>query len=1103
MSFIADLHTHSHLSRATSKDCTLEGLYYWAQHKGVRVVSTGDFTHPAWFAELKEKLVESGPGLLRLRPEIAGSIDAEIPESCRNPVDFIITGEISSIYKRDNRTRKVHSILLIPDMDTAATLCARLDALGNIKSDGRPILGLDPQILLEITLEANPNAYLIPAHIWTPWFSMLGSKSGFDSTSECFGDLSKHIFAAETGLSSDPPMNWRVSSLDNLCLVSNSDLHSPAKMGRNANIFHCDPDFHIMKEALRTKDRDKFGGTIDLFPEEGKYHLDGHRKCGVCMEPEESRNNDCLCPVCGNPLVLGVLHRVVELADRPKGRKPPSALPCEHIIPLAEILSEIYSCGPQTKKVTRAYFRLVRKFGPELNILRELDPSFLRDEDPPLLDEAIRRVRNEDVIKQPGFDGEYGVIRVFGKGETDKLRHHSLFFNMPEFDQPHPDQKKHKKQLNHHRLKSVGSTRACRQTSADRPARDRARRLAEPRLRWRLRPTYGEASGGASPRHWRGKNGSCRAAGAIIPPTAGQLSFLQPSELLESLTDKQRKAAATIDAPVIIAAGPGTGKTRTLTYRIASLISQHNIDPRTILAVTFTNRAANEMRERLQQLLGTDTEKLTVATFHAFCLQWLRRYARAADLHEDFSVVDQEEETTLLRSTTGMTLREAKASLKAIAEKQRSLADPSGIAGFRKLIQALQQKNMLALDAIIPCFVRLLRENPAIQKQIHYDWICIDEYQDINRAQYELVTLLCPSGKGLCVIGDPDQAIYAFRGSDVSYFLRFTQDFPNAKVFGLSRNFRSSKTIVSASDQVISPGKTNMSVTSNSIVGSGLRIRFYEAASAAAEAEFITHEIEKWLGGTALFSLDSERVTGFNQANDISLNDIAVLVRLRALIQPLAESLTRLGLPVQSIANEPFIEHVKARQVIDTFRNSPGNMLTMQANKAVSEIAREKTKLAQFNEPVKAAFRECCKLADDFHGTLRDFLDHLLLRQGPDCYHSKAEKITIMTLHAAKGLEFPLVFIAGCEDGILPYVKADEETDMDEERRLLYVGMTRASRALYITSARKRSLFGKQRQQHISPFVRKIEESLRENLVTPQRKRPPADRQIEFDLPDS
>lgn len=415
--FIADLHVHSRLSRATSRDCTLEGLHYWAQVKGVRVVGTGDFTHPVWLAELKAKLVESAPGLYRLRPSISGPINEKVPPTCRAPVDFAVSGEISSIFKRGCRTHKMHSLILAPSLRTAGRISGALNRLGNIESDGRPILGVDPRNLLEIVLDADHDAYMIPAHIWTPWFSMLGSKSGFDSPDECFGDLLEHIFAVETGLSSDPPMNRRVSSLDRLCLVSNSDLHSPSNLGRNANLFRCEPDFFQMGDALRSKDPGRFGGTIDLFPEEGKYHLDGHRKCGVCLAPEDTRARGGLCPVCGKQLVLGVLHRVVDLADRPPGASPDAALPGEYIIPLAEILSELLSVGAKSQKVTEAYARLLRMFGPEFRILRELDLETLSDAEPCLLAEAIRRVRAGRVIRQPGFDGRYGRISVFHPGE--------------------------------------------------------------------------------------------------------------------------------------------------------------------------------------------------------------------------------------------------------------------------------------------------------------------------------------------------------------------------------------------------------------------------------------------------------------------------------------------------------------------------------------------------------------------------------------------------------------------------------------------------------------------------------------------------------------
>jgi uncharacterized protein (TIGR00375 family) len=429
-SFTADLHVHSHLSRATSRDCTLEGLYCWAQRKGIRVVGTGDCTHPDWCAELREKLVPAQPGLYRLRADLAAALDADVAPACRAPVEFILSGEISSIYKRDGRTRKVHSLILLPELDSVERLNARLDAIGNIRSDGRPILGLDPRDLLRLALEAHAEALYIPAHIWTPWFSMLGSMSGFDSPEECFGDLVEQVFAAETGLSSDPPMNWRVSSLDRFALVSNSDLHSPANLGRNATLFAGEVDFYAMRRALQSKAPEHYGGTIDLFPEEGKYHADGHRNCNVCLEPEESLRLGGLCPVCGKPLVLGVLHRVVALADRPPGARPPTAAHHEHIVPLPELLAEILDCGPASGKVARAYNALLARFGSELSILRELPCAALERAEPQLLAEAIRRVRAGAVIRTPGYDGEYGTIRVFRPGEMDELRRLGLLLRL-------------------------------------------------------------------------------------------------------------------------------------------------------------------------------------------------------------------------------------------------------------------------------------------------------------------------------------------------------------------------------------------------------------------------------------------------------------------------------------------------------------------------------------------------------------------------------------------------------------------------------------------------------------------------------------------------
>ena len=425
MNYIADLHIHSHFSRATSKECNLPGLDRWAQIKGVAVVGTGDCTHPEWLDELKTSLEPSDSnGLYRLKSEFR-RLD-EVPESCRSDVKFMITGEVSSIYKRDDAVRKVHSIILFPDLESAIKVHEKLDEIGNVRSDGRPILGLDPRILLEICLEASSESMLVPAHIWTPWFSMLGSKSGFDSLEECFGDLSAHITAVETGLSSDAPMNWRVSDLDRVTLISNSDLHSPSNLGRNATVFRGTPGYSAIRATLADPTPDNFGGTIDMFPEEGKYHCDGHRKCGVCLEPEESLNHDCICPECGKPLTLGVLHRVVELADRDKNQLPDNIPPFEYIIPLNEILAGLFDCGVNTKRVRTVYNDLVQKHGPELEILRTMPPEQLDGDGVELLPEAIRRLRDGNVIRKPGFDGEYGVIRLFEDDERDKIQQAAL-----------------------------------------------------------------------------------------------------------------------------------------------------------------------------------------------------------------------------------------------------------------------------------------------------------------------------------------------------------------------------------------------------------------------------------------------------------------------------------------------------------------------------------------------------------------------------------------------------------------------------------------------------------------------------------------------------
>ncbi|MGR3219931.1 MAG: endonuclease Q family protein [Candidatus Anammoxibacter sp.] len=412
MKYIADLHVHSQFSRATSKTCNLPGLFSWARVKGVNLVGTGDFTHPEWFAILKEHLEPAESGFFRLKDDnVNNALEGVSPTTI--PVRFTLTAEISCIYKRDGRVRKIHTILHVPDFESAENINIKLAAIGNIESDGRPTLGLDVRNLLEILLEQATEGFMVPAHIRTPWFSLFGSKSGFDTVEECFGVPAKYIFALETGLSSNPDMNRLVRSLDRFTLVSNSDCHSPSKLGREANLFDTGFDFYSMRDALKNNRGNEFTGTIEFFPEEGKYYFDGHRKCAVCLDPAETINGSTVCPVCGNPLTIGVMHRVMELSDRKEPVYPEGAPIFKSLIPLPEVLSEIIGVGPSSKRVLAEYARVISLFGSDINLYLNVSVEEIKSKHSTLLGEAVKRIRNGNVVRTPGYDGEYGVVKVF------------------------------------------------------------------------------------------------------------------------------------------------------------------------------------------------------------------------------------------------------------------------------------------------------------------------------------------------------------------------------------------------------------------------------------------------------------------------------------------------------------------------------------------------------------------------------------------------------------------------------------------------------------------------------------------------------------------
>lgn len=403
---VADFHIHSRYSRATSKNLTLEELDRVAAEKGVDVLGTGDFTHPLWFAELERELEEAEEGLYKRKGSEYGT-------------RFVLTCEVASIYSAGGAVRRVHTLLFAPSLEAVRTINKKLGVVGNLKSDGRPILGLDVAELARITLEADERCMVVPAHAWTPWFSVFGSKSGFNSLQEAFGDMTPYICAIETGLSSDPAMNWRVKDLDAVALLSNSDCHSSQKIAREANVFNCEPSYDAIMGAIKSKNPERFVETLEFFPEEGKYHYDGHRACGVRQKPTGPDGQ--ICSVCGRPLTVGVLSRVEELASRPEGERPKNAIGYRTIIPLEELIATSYGVGVNTKRVRKTYEALLGRFGTMLQILLETSIAEIEKTGERAVAEAIRRMRAGEVSIEPGYDGEYGTISVFSDEERTVL----------------------------------------------------------------------------------------------------------------------------------------------------------------------------------------------------------------------------------------------------------------------------------------------------------------------------------------------------------------------------------------------------------------------------------------------------------------------------------------------------------------------------------------------------------------------------------------------------------------------------------------------------------------------------------------------------------
>jgi uncharacterized protein (TIGR00375 family) len=411
MKFIADFHIHSKYSRATSGQTDLENISKWAEIKGVKVIATGDFTHPQWIKNIKEELKPAEPGLFQYK---------------NSETRFILTTEISCIYSKNNKTRKIHLIVLSPSAEIAEKINEELSKIGNLKSDGRPILGLDAKELIKIVLGVSSDCMVIPAHCMTPWFGLFGSKSGFDSIEECFEEMSPYIYAVETGLSADPAMLWRIPDLRNISLISNSDAHSPEKIGREANVFDVDLDYYSIVNAIKT--RKGFLETIEFYPQEGKYYGDGHRACNIYMDSKDSLRYNEICPVCGKPLTVGVINRIEKLADKPEGFIPDNAVPFRSIVPLKEIIGEALGVGAGTKGVDKEYQKLITAFKSEFNILLDVPFDNLKEVVFSNIAEGIVRVREGKVNILPGFDGEYGKVKIFSEVEKrEAIRQKTLF----------------------------------------------------------------------------------------------------------------------------------------------------------------------------------------------------------------------------------------------------------------------------------------------------------------------------------------------------------------------------------------------------------------------------------------------------------------------------------------------------------------------------------------------------------------------------------------------------------------------------------------------------------------------------------------------------
>ncbi len=1058
--YIADLHIHSKYSRATSRDCDIRHLDYWARRKGIDLVGTGDFTHPAWREELRECLAPAEEGFYILKEECVLSDSTTLRA---NPPRFVVTGEISSIYKKDGKVRKVHNVILLPSLEDAEILAQKLEAIGNIHSDGRPILGIDSRDLLEITLESCPNAMFIPAHIWTPHFSMFGAFSGFDTVQECFGDLSSYIHAVETGLSSDPPMNWRVPMLDSYTLISNSDAHSPSKLGREANLLNTELSYPALKAAIEGTNPSGFAGTIEFFPEEGKYHLDGHRSCDLCLHPSETILYGGRCPKCGKKITIGVEHRVEELAARPQGFVLPGAKPFESLVPLPEVIASSTGYTTASKKVAAQYEDMLNRLGAEFPILRQIPLEEIGAVAGPCIQEGIRRLRAGEVTRIPGYDGKYGVIELLSPSEIEKLSGQTSLFGITS-----PKIQKPKKEP---------------LFTAD-PLQNKP---------------------------------------ASIPQESDAAPAQQTEDPLASLNPEQREAVCTNSRFTAVIAGPGTGKTRTLVSRICYLIRQKEISPSRITAVTFTRKAAEEMRQRLEQQLPSrrSARAVHIGTFHSLCLELLQEQYGDIRLLEEYEALALAKELLKQQENKASPMRflqEVSSYKSGIPSKEADSLFPQGLLEAYCALQ--RERKLMDFDDLLLETLHLWEAGEVPSKwKTRFSHLLVDEFQDSSPVQARLIRAWAQENSHLFVIGDPDQSIYGFRGASADCFAQLEQDFPPLETIRLTENYRSAPQILECALPVIScnpGGKRNLSA--NAAEGA---VRMVTAPSPLSEAIFTAKEIARMTGGMDMLSAQDLLVTdAVDKPREFS--EIAVLYRTHRQADLLEKCLRQEGIPCVIAGRDDFLSAPCVRGVVGFFRflTHPEDffalfvslqllfacppdlcesaakqwdawqMLPLPERLECLKTEWESTGyLSQFLDAVvkflprlherprkllDAFAKEYGLSRDDsftrlrsasvFYKTIEEFLLAMALGEESDirCSGTKsyaAGAVTLMTLHGAKGLEFPVVFLCGINQGVLPYDSEHRKADIQEERRLFFVGMTRAKEELLLLTSQEPSPF--------------------------------------------